>query len=108
MGFAKILRRTRRPDDIVLATHVTATMHRTVQLLETPGGRVRWTCDCDDYRRSEGRRVEPWCKHVAKAAARRSIERLVLARRVTRRNGENLIKPTRTGASPGNFRLPGA
>jgi hypothetical protein len=84
MQFAKIRRSARRPDDIVLATHVTATMHRTIRLVESPDGRVRWTCDCDDYRRSEGRRIEPWCKHVAKAAARRSIERMVLARRVTR------------------------
>lgn len=48
---------------------------RTVQILQTQDERIQWTCDCEKFRRQTNR--EPlWCKHIAKAAARRSIERL--------------------------------
>jgi hypothetical protein len=49
---------------------------RTVQILKTPGDRVVWTCDCDKFRRQSPQREPLWCKHIAKAAARRSLERL--------------------------------
>jgi hypothetical protein len=38
--------------------------------------RVHWICDCEKFRRWSTHKDPPWCKHIAKAAARRSIERL--------------------------------
>jgi hypothetical protein len=49
---------------------------RTVQVLKTQDDRILWTCDCDTFRRQNGQREPLWCKHIAKAAARRSLERL--------------------------------
>jgi hypothetical protein len=49
---------------------------RTVQVLKTQDDRILWTCDCDKFRRQAGQREPLWCKHIAKAAARRSLERL--------------------------------
>jgi hypothetical protein len=47
-----------------------------VQVLKTQDDRILWTCDCDKFRRQSGQREPLWCKHIAKAAARRSLERL--------------------------------
>lgn len=49
---------------------------RTVQVLRTQDDRILWTCDCEKFRRQAGQREPLWCKHIAKAAARRSLERL--------------------------------
>jgi hypothetical protein len=49
---------------------------RTVQILQTQDERIQWTCDCEKFRRQTANREPLWCKHIAKAAARRSIERL--------------------------------
>jgi hypothetical protein len=49
---------------------------RTVQVLRTADDHILWTCDCDKFRRQAGQREPLWCKHIAKAAARRSLERL--------------------------------
>ena len=49
---------------------------RTVQVLRTEDDRILWICDCEKFRRQNGRREPLWCKHIAKAAARRSLERL--------------------------------
>jgi len=49
---------------------------RTVQVLRTADDRILWTCDCERFRRQDGQREPLWCKHIAKAAARRSLERL--------------------------------
>lgn len=49
---------------------------RTVQVLQTQDERIQWTCDCEKFRRQASSREPLWCKHIAKAAARRSIERL--------------------------------
>jgi hypothetical protein len=49
---------------------------RTVQVLRTADDRILWTCDCDKFRRQAQQREPLWCKHIAKAAARRSLERL--------------------------------
>ena len=49
---------------------------RTVQVLRTGDDRILWTCDCDKFLRQNGHREPLWCKHIAKAAARRSLERL--------------------------------
>ncbi|HKT74531.1 MAG TPA: hypothetical protein VJQ47_16705 [Steroidobacteraceae bacterium] len=49
---------------------------RTVQIVQGEGERIRWQCDCEKFRRWSSHREPLWCKHIAKAAARRSIERL--------------------------------
>ena len=58
---------------------------RTVQVLKTQDDRIVWTCDCDRFRRPGGQREPLWCKHIARAAARRSLERLT--RRVSMARG---------------------
>ncbi len=58
---------------------VLATYHfpsRTVQVVLTQDERIQWICDCEKFRRWTAHKEPPWCKHIAKAAARRSIERL--------------------------------
>lgn len=57
---------------------------RTVQLFQLADGHVQWVCNCDDYAAAAGSAQGPWCKHVAKASAIRSIERLTGARVVGR------------------------
>jgi hypothetical protein len=57
---------------------------RTVQLFELANGHIQWVCNCDDYAASAGFAQGAWCKHVAKASAIRSIERLTGARVVGR------------------------
>lgn len=49
---------------------------RTVQVLKTQDDHILWTCDCEKFLRQAGQREPLWCKHIAKAAARRSLERL--------------------------------
>ena len=57
---------------------------RTVQLFQLADGHIQWVCNCDDYAAAAGSAQGPWCKHVAKASAIRSIERLTGARVVGR------------------------
>jgi hypothetical protein len=57
---------------------------RTVQLFQLANGHIQWVCNCDDYAASAGSTHGAWCKHVAKASAIRSIERLTGARVVGR------------------------
>jgi len=81
MPFRLPKRQGRRGDSTVLGTYFFSS--RTVQVLRTSDERIEWTCDCERFRR-QGRRDTPvWCKHIAKAAARRSLERLT-ARRIGR------------------------
>ena len=70
------IRFRRRPElpNEVLGTY--SFPSRTVQVLRTQDDRILWTCDCDRFRRQSGQREPLWCKHIAKAAARRSLERL--------------------------------
>jgi hypothetical protein len=70
------IRFRRRPErqNEVLGTY--SFPSRTVQVLRTHDDRILWTCDCDKFRRQDGQREPLWCKHIAKAAARRSLERL--------------------------------
>ena len=49
---------------------------RTVRVLRTQDDRILCTCDCDRFRRQSEQREPLWCKHIAKAAARRSLERM--------------------------------
>ena len=58
----------------VLATYAFPT--RTVQVVLMEDERIQWICDCEKFRRWTAHKEPPWCKHIAKAAARRSIERL--------------------------------
>lgn len=71
----RLRRRPRTPPPL----EVLGTYHfpsRTVQVVLTEDQRVQWICDCEKFRRWTNHREPPWCKHIAKAAARRSIERL--------------------------------
>jgi len=80
MAFRLPKRITRSGDATVLGTYLFSS--RTVRVLQTNDERIEWTCDCEKFRR-QGRRETPlWCKHIAKAAARRSLERLT-ARRIS-------------------------
>lgn len=67
-------RRRREAQNEVLGTY--SFPNRTVQVLRTQEDRILWTCDCDKFRRQATQREPLWCKHIAKAAARRSLERL--------------------------------
>jgi hypothetical protein len=70
------LRRRPRPQPpvAVLGTYTFPT--RTVQVVLMEDDRIQWICDCEKFRRWTTHKEPPWCKHIAKAAARRSIERL--------------------------------
>jgi hypothetical protein len=70
----RIRRRRTADKNEVLGTY--SFPSRTVQVLKTQDDRILWTCDCDRFRRQSGQREPLWCKHIAKAAARRSLERL--------------------------------
>ena len=70
----RIRRRQTADENEVLGTYTFPS--RTVQVLRTHDDRILWTCDCDKFRRQSGQREPLWCKHIAKAAARRSLERL--------------------------------
>jgi hypothetical protein len=90
MPFRLAKRLARDHDATVLGTYMVAS--RTVRVLRTSGERIEWTCDCESFRR-QGRLETPlWCKHIAKAAARRSLERLT-ARRVGAWDGERALTP---------------
>jgi hypothetical protein len=78
------IRFRRRPEarNEVLGTY--SFPSRTVQVLRPPEDRILWTCDCEKFRRQQDAREPLWCKHIAKAAARRSLERLTRRVSVTR------------------------
>jgi len=79
MPFRLPKRPSHRGDATVLGTYFFS--GHTVQVLRTSDEHIEWTCDCERFRR-QGRLETPlWCKHIAKAAARRSLERLT-ARRI--------------------------
>jgi hypothetical protein len=63
-----------RPPVAVLGTYSFPT--RTVQVVLMEDDRIQWICDCEKFRRWNTHKEPLWCKHIAKAAARRSIERL--------------------------------
>jgi hypothetical protein len=72
----------RRQSATALSTYQVG--QRTVQLFELADGHIQWVCNCDDYAALAGSAQGAWCKHVAKASAIRSIERLTGARVVAR------------------------
>jgi hypothetical protein len=57
---------------------------RLVELVRLSDGCTQWICNCDSYLSTTGSAQGPWCKHVAKAAAIRSIERLTGERVISR------------------------
>ena len=67
-------RRRRETQNEILGTYEFP--NRTVRVLKTEADRILWTCDCEQFRRQASQREPLWCKHIAKAAARRSLERL--------------------------------
>jgi hypothetical protein len=67
-------RRKAKPPQEVLATYQFT--NRTVQVVLTEDERIHWVCDCEKFQRWTHHREPLWCKHIAKAAARRSLERL--------------------------------
>ena len=71
----------RRPEGSVMQYGIG---QRIVELVLWSDGRARWTCSCDRYRSSLDAAQGPWCKHVATAAAIRSIERLTGERVISR------------------------
>jgi len=70
------IRLRRRPPQENEVLGVYSFPSRTVRVLKTQDDRILWTCDCDKFRRQTEQREPLWCKHIAKAAARRSLERL--------------------------------
>jgi hypothetical protein len=84
MPFRLSRRQARGGDATVLGTYFFS--NRTVQVLRTEDERIVWACDCERFRRQGPRETPLWCKHIAKAAARRSLERLT-ARRIGRMPG---------------------
>lgn len=68
------LRRGIRQGGTVLGTY--RFLGSTVQLMKTEDERLRWTCDCEVFQRQGAHRVPLWCKHISRAAARRSLERM--------------------------------
>ena len=87
---------------------------RTVELLQLTDGHIHWVCNCEDYTTSAASPRGAWCKHVAKASAIRSIERLTGARVIvhpaslpvraaeraaSERNGEAGVQSSRLGAT---------
>jgi hypothetical protein len=84
----KLFRRRPAEEPVaVIATYPFS--RRTAQMVLLEDGRVRWTCDCDMALRSARGDLPPWCKHIEKAAAKRSVERLfgeTHVQRTTRRH----------------------
>ena len=90
----------RHPSSTALSTYQVG--QRTVQLFELADGHIQWVCNCDDYAASAGSAQGAWCKHVAKASAIRSIERLTGARVVARNRvaAPAAPEPTAEGEQP--------
>jgi hypothetical protein len=63
-----------QPPQAILAVY--SFPSRTVKVVLTEDERIQWICDCEKFQRWTAHKEPPWCKHIAKAAARRSIERL--------------------------------
>ena len=70
------IRFRRRPESQNEVLGIYSFPSRTVRVLRTGDDRILWTCDCDKFQRQGSPREPLWCKHIAKAAARRSLERL--------------------------------
>ena len=89
MAFRLSKRFTRSDDATVLGTYCFSS--RTVRVLQMSDQHIEWTCDCERFRRQGPRGTPLWCKHIAKAAARRSLERLT-GRRIGPRGVEGPLR----------------
>ena len=78
----RLLARERRPVESLISQYGIG--QRVVELMRLADGCTRWVCNCESYQSSAGSAQGPWCKHVAKAAAIRSIERLTGERVISR------------------------
>ena len=76
------LARQRRPVESLISQYGIG--QRVVEFVRLADGCTRWVCNCESYQSSAGSVQGPWCKHVAKAAAIRSIERLTGERVISR------------------------
>jgi hypothetical protein len=74
----------REPRHTECSICVYAIGQRLVELVRLSDGCTQWVCNCDSYLATTGSAQGPWCKHVAKAAAIRSIERLTGERVISR------------------------
>lgn len=52
----------------------------TVQLHQAGRGQLRWSCNCAAFQQEHTLREELWCEHIMRAAALRSLERLMRRR----------------------------
>jgi hypothetical protein len=86
MAFRFPKRAPRGGDTTILGTYFFSS--HTVRVLRTSDEHIEWTCDCERFRRQGRRETSLWCKHIAKAAARRSLERLT-----PRRIGQSAAGP---------------
>ncbi len=84
MGLLKASSARLQPRQAATALSTYQVGQRTVQLFQLADGHIQWVCNCEDYAASAGLAQGAWCKHVAKASAIRSIERLTGARAVGR------------------------
>lgn len=103
MSFRLPKRQSRRGEVTVLGTYSFSS--RTVQVLRTGDEHIEWTCDCERFRRQGRRETALWCKHIAKAAARRSLERLTARRIGPAAAGEEALRSF-VPRSPPSSRLP--
>jgi hypothetical protein len=74
------LRGQMRPEALLIETyHFPRT---TVQLHQAGRGQLRWSCNCAAFQQEHTLREELWCEHIMRAAALRSIGRLMRWRAV--------------------------
>jgi len=102
MGLLKASAAHLPPRQCAVALSAYQVGQRTVQLFQLADGRIQWVCNCDDYAGSAGCAQGAWCKHVAKASAIRSIERLTGARVVgrSRAQGDALTTASAQATAP--------
>jgi hypothetical protein len=98
MRLPKRRRDPRRPEGAISQYGVG---QRIVELVLWSDGRARWVCNCERYRSSMDAAHGPWCKHVATAAAIRSIERLTGERVISRAGVRRGARPEE---SPRSYR----
>jgi hypothetical protein len=68
----------KRQEALLIRTHHFP--EATVQLHQGERGQLRWSCSCPAFQQEHPLREELWCEHIMRAAALRSIERLIRRR----------------------------
>lgn len=64
-----------RPQPLLIGTYYFP--QTTVQLRQSEHGQLQWSCGCEAFQRQHTLREQLWCEHIMRAAAERSIERLM-------------------------------